>query len=114
MAQIQMTPELTQAFIQRIQREHGETVCSNFVLDILLTSAQGRIVQLEEALEFANKLNVELNEKNRSLEERNEKLIELRKITLDDIEKISLEYNKLKNIRSRREELKKISSEGQG
>lgn len=57
---LNMTPELKDAFIQRVQAEHGQTVCANFTLDILLTATQQRLIAVEKALKDANDQNAAL------------------------------------------------------
>lgn len=90
-----MTPELTQVFINRVQREHGETVCSNFVLDILLEGAQTRVAALESALKEANEQNAALQKRCQETDEKIKGLEELR-------EKLYASINTLKNKESKK------------
>lgn len=48
MAQINMTPELSSALIERLSSEYGHTSASNFALDIMVDSANCQIVALTD------------------------------------------------------------------
>ena len=76
MAQIDLNPPALIRLVQRLQREYGETSCSNFALDEQLNEALGVITQLRAVIADTDKNIAAFAERVQQMQADNEELRE--------------------------------------
>jgi chromosome segregation ATPase len=74
MATINLTPEALFRLVQRLQKEYGETSCSNFALDEQLGATEAEVRRLQKEVEDKDVHLQALSEKVRRLQADNEEL----------------------------------------